>query len=96
MAGRHKQAFITAANTHSWRLCDRLPKFRILAQVSQAQAAISKEQKLKDQLREQMAAAANDSKRQVRSTHHQQLQKPKTFLEPLDVKRFTPEKGLIT
>ena len=36
-------------------------------QVSQAKAAISKEQKLKEHLREQMAAAANDSKRQVHS-----------------------------
>ena len=34
-------------------------------QVSQAKAAISKEQRLKEQLREQMAAAADDSKRQV-------------------------------
>ena len=39
----------------------------LLMQVSQAKAAISKEQKLKEQLREQMAAAANDSKRQVHS-----------------------------
>ncbi len=37
----------------------------LLMQVSQAKAAISKEKKLKEQLREQMAAAANDSKRQV-------------------------------
>ena len=36
-----------------------------LVQVSQAKTAISKEQKLKEQLREQMASAANDSKRQV-------------------------------
>ena len=36
-----------------------------LVQVSQAKTAISKEQKLKEQLREQMALAANDSKRQV-------------------------------
>ena len=34
-------------------------------QMSQAKAAISKEQKLKEQLREQMVAAADDSKRQV-------------------------------
>ena len=39
----------------------------LLMQVSQAKAAISKEQKLKEQLREQMAAAANDSKRLVNS-----------------------------
>lgn len=36
-----------------------------LVQVSQAKTAISKEQKLNEQLREQMALAANDSKRQV-------------------------------
>ena len=42
----------------------------LLMQVSQAKAAISKEQKLKEQLREQMAAAANDSKRQVYSMAH--------------------------
>jgi len=36
-----------------------------LVQVSQAKTAISKAQKLKEQLREQMASAANDSKRQV-------------------------------
>ena len=35
------------------------------SQMSQAKAAISKEQKLKEQLREQMVAAADDSKRQV-------------------------------
>lgn len=42
----------------------------LLMQVSRAKAAISKEQKLKEQLREQMAAAANDSKRQVYSMAH--------------------------
>ena len=34
-------------------------------QVSQAKAAISKEQQLKEQLREQMTSATNDSKRQA-------------------------------
>ena len=35
------------------------------SQMSQAKAAIIKEQKLKEQLREQMVAAADDSKRQL-------------------------------
>ena len=35
------------------------------AQVSQAKTAITKEQQLKEQLREQMASATNDSKRQA-------------------------------
>ena len=34
-------------------------------QMSEAKAAISQEQKLKEQLRKQMMAAADDSKRQV-------------------------------
>lgn len=38
---------------------------RLLAQVGQAKAAISKEQQLKEQLREQMTSATNDSKRQA-------------------------------
>lgn len=39
----------------------------------QAKAAISEEQKLKEQLREQMAAAADDSKRQVTGLNKQHI-----------------------
>ena len=48
------------------------------AQVSQAKAAISKEQQLKEQLREQMMSATNDSKRQARAV--QQRREARTYL----------------
>ena len=51
-----------------WMIC----RSACYAQVSQAQAAISKEQQLKEQLREQMTSATNDSKRQARA-----VQQPK-------------------